>query len=106
MKVFKKLKLMREFEKLYMPYLDTLEDFDLVLEIGFYQSQDEPLTLKRLFLLDIASVATVQRRLAKLKKHGVVTQDRSEHDRRRTVLCLPPETRKLFRKYESLFFSK
>jgi hypothetical protein len=93
MHVFRKLKMLRVFEKRYLPHLKTVEDHDVIREIGYHEEMRVPLTLKALFLLDIGSVATVQRRLSRLKRLGVVLQKRSAHDKRNLELTMSAEVR-------------
>jgi hypothetical protein len=61
--LFAALKKMREFERLQLPFIRSLIDFDIIIEIGYAQEQKKPLTPKPLFLLNIGSVTTVRRRL-------------------------------------------
>lgn len=100
MRVFERLRALRIFEKQHLGFLSTIEDHNLVTEIGYHQAEGKPLTLKRLFLLDVGSVATVQRRLRRLKQLGIVHQRRAEYDGRAVELTLTPKCIKLFEKYE------
>ncbi len=97
-KIFDKLRSLRAFEREHLALLMTLEDFDLIKEIGYHQEAGVPLTLKLLFLQDIGSVATVQRRLRRLKRLGVVHQRRSEGDRRNVELTISPEICSIYKK--------
>jgi DNA-binding MarR family transcriptional regulator len=97
--VFRALKAAGDFRRRHMPFVATLEDQDLIREIGFAQAMARPLTLKQLFTHGIASVATVQRRLARLKRLGVVQQTRVTHDRRIRRLTLSPEATRLFARW-------
>jgi len=72
------------------------------VEIGYHEELGRPLTLKRLFLQNIGSVATVQRRLSRLKRLGVVLQTRSPRDRRNLELSVSPEVRRLYRRLDRL----
>jgi DNA-binding MarR family transcriptional regulator len=54
------------------------------------------LQLKTLFLQGIASPATVQRRLNRLCKLGIVRQVRAAHDRRVLNLSIDPKVWKLY----------
>ena len=65
MKLFATLRKMREFERLQLPFIKSLVDFDLIIEVGYAQEEKKPLTPKQLFLLNLGSVTTVRRRLAK-----------------------------------------
>ena len=101
MRVFERLRALRVFEKQHLGFLRTIEDHNLVTEIGYHQAEGRPLTLKQLFLLDVGSVATVQRRLRRLKQLGIVHQRRADHDGRAVELTLTPKCIKLFEKYET-----
>jgi DNA-binding MarR family transcriptional regulator len=106
MRLFEKLRALRAFEKQYLDFFSTVEDHHLVGEIGYYQSKGKPLTLKQLFLLDVGSIATVQRRLRRLKELGLVQQRRSTSDRRTVELSLSPKCIRIFAKYGALMSAK
>ena len=95
-KTFQSLKIARDFRRLHMPFLQTLEDVDLIGEIGLYQARGHPVTLKLLFTKGIASVATVQRRLERLRRLGVVERSKSDVDKRVVHLSLSQSTLRLF----------
>lgn len=99
MGLFAKLRELRAFEKRHLPFIGTLEDFDLLREIGFHQEAGTPLTMKQLYLLDLASVATVQRRLRRLRQLGAIQAVRSEGDGRAVQLRLTPRALRAFQKY-------
>ena len=102
MRIFDCLQQLRAFEQLTFPFLETIEDFDMVTAIGVHQERGQSLTLKRLFTLDIGTVATLQRRLARLKRLGVVVHKRSDLDRRHLDLRLSIRTNALFERYAKL----
>jgi DNA-binding MarR family transcriptional regulator len=102
MATFGKLHELRAFQRRQLPLLHSIEDLDVIVEIGYYQDLGRPLTLKRLFLQDIGSVATVQRRLSRLKRLGVIQQTRSARDKRNLELTLSPDVRRLYRRMERL----
>jgi len=102
MQYFARLRAARLFERLHMGALEKIEDFDLVREIGFHQEQGRPLTMKRLYLLDLGSVATIQRRLRRLRKLGLILQRQSADDRRVVELLLSPKLLKVFAKYAAI----
>ncbi len=83
-----------------MPFVKTLEDLDIIWDIGLHQEAGNPTTLKLLFLRGIGSVATVQRRVGRLKRLGVVHQSRAAHDKRVVKLTIDPA---LLRKLQRLF---
>jgi len=102
LKVFEKLRNLRSIQRARLPFLKTLEDFDIIREIGFYQERETPITLKLLSLQNIGSVATVQRRLRRLKGLGLVLQERSRNDKRNIELKISPEIRNAYRTKELL----
>ena len=46
MKIFKKLRSLRAIQSRYLPYLETLEDVDIVRATGFFQDTGHPVSLK------------------------------------------------------------
>jgi DNA-binding MarR family transcriptional regulator len=99
---FARLRTLRSFERRCLAFLKTKEDFDLVQEIGYHEDLGTPLTLKQVFQLGIASVATVQRRLKRLKDHGYVRNSRSTTDRRTVELTVSPKLRRIYDQYAAL----
>ncbi len=100
---FESLKALREFERSQLTFLKTLEDRDLVCEIGLRQALGQPLTVKQIFLLGLASVPTVQRRLTRLRRLGVIQQRRSDGDRRSLEVTLTPKALKAIGGYSDFF---
>ena len=99
---FARLKALRDFERSQLAFLKTLEDRDLLCEIGLAQSRGEPLTVKQVFLLGLGSVPTVQRRLGRLRQLGVIQQRRCDHDRRSVEITIAPKTAKVLVQYAEL----
>lgn len=106
MRQFEKLRALRTFRKEHADIFSTLEGHHLISEIGFHQAKGEPLTLKQLFLLDIGSVSTVQRRLRELKERGLVKYQPAAADRRAVELTLSPKCLRIFAKYDDLMSSR
>lgn len=106
MSLFERLRAMRTFERQHLEFFSTGEDYYLVAEIGYHQAKSQPLTLKQLFLLDIGSVATIQRRLRRLKALGLVRHRRAKSDRRSVELTLTPKCIQIFEKYDTPFASR
>jgi DNA-binding MarR family transcriptional regulator len=100
--LFAALKKMREFERLKLPFIKSLIDFDIIIEIGYAQEQKKVLTPKQLFLLNVGSVKTVRRRLAKLTEQGVVTRRTNANDRRSDFLTISSSSLKLLDGYGSV----
>ena len=102
MSIFEHLARLRKFEKLHLPFLATIEDFDIVSVIGLHQHHGKPLLLKQLYLEGISSVATITRRLGRLRAAGMVLAVPHASDRRNMHLTLSPEVHKLFVRYGHL----
>ena len=105
MKLFAGLRKMREFERLQLPFLTSLVDFDIIIEIGYAEEQLQPLTLKRLLLLNPSSRTTVRRRLASLVEKGVVIRHKDTEDQRSSLLTVSSSSLKLLTKYGSFMTS-
>ena len=99
MKLFTGLKQIREFERRQLPFLRTVVDFDIVVEIGYAEEQEQPLTLKQLFLLNLSSRSTVRRKLARLIDQGIVMRRKHANDHRASLLTISAATVKLLGKY-------
>ena len=99
MKLFAALKKIREFEKGQMPFLKSIIDFDIVIEIGHAEEEDRSLTLKQLFLLNIGSRTTVRRRLTKLIEEGVIVRRKHKSDQRSALLSISSSGQKVLGKY-------
>lgn len=97
-----RLRELREVERAQLYSMSTPEDRDLVYEVGWRQAGGRPLTVKEALLLDVGSVATVQRRLRKLCHSGVIAQRRNAEDRRVQELMLTPKTLGVFARCDDL----
>jgi DNA-binding MarR family transcriptional regulator len=106
MRVFERMRALRAFENQHLLFLKTGGHHHLISEIGHQQALGKPLTLKQLFMLDIGSVATIQRHLSKLKELGLVQHQRVADDRRAVELTLTPKCLRIFAKYDTLMASK
>lgn len=102
MGVFARLRRIRAFERRRLRFLRTMEDFDVLCEIGLHQEQGKPLTMKELHRLRLESVPTMQRRLRRLRQHGAVVSRRTERDARAVELKIAPRALKLFSRYATL----
>jgi DNA-binding MarR family transcriptional regulator len=87
-KIFKKLRSLRDLERKLLPFVLTVEDRDIVLEIGYHSEIRRPIGVKQLHTLRIGSESTIRRRLNRLRKKGLVQQQRADHDRRNLNLKL------------------
>jgi hypothetical protein len=99
MKLFTGLRKIRQSERTHLPFLRTVIDYDIVVEIGYEEERGQPLTLKGLYLLDICSHGTLRRRLTRLIVNEIVIREKHPVDGRASLLLIPPATVKLFSKY-------
>ncbi len=104
-RLFSGFEKIRAFERLQLPFLRSIVDFDIVIDIGYVQEQGQPLTLKQLFLLNISSRTTVRRKLARLIEQGIVVRRKHATDNRASLLRNSPSTVKLLGKYGSTLAS-
>jgi len=102
MKLFAVLNSVRQAEREHFPFVKSLIDFDIIIEVGIAEEEGRPLSLKQLFLLGISSRTTVRRRLDKLHEQGILLRQRDGSDGRSTRLLIPPATLARFNKYGSL----
>lgn len=91
---------MREFERQHLRFLENAVDRELVCEIGRHQKEGRPLAVKQVFLRGVASIATVQRRLRRLRQLGVIEESRNRKDRRLLQLKLSSALLRALLKYE------
>ena len=101
MRIFTGLKKIRAFERLQLPFLKSIADFDIVIEIGYAEEREQPLTLKQLLLMNISSRATVRRKLARLIEQGIVIRRKHANDHRASLLTISPSSVKRLGKYGS-----
>jgi DNA-binding MarR family transcriptional regulator len=97
--LFAGLKKKREFERKQLPFIGSLIDYDIIIEIGYAQEQSQLFTLKQLFLIKIASDATVRRRLARLTAKGIVIRSTNANDHRSDCLTLSAASLKVLDRY-------
>lgn len=102
MKLFAALRQIRDFERGQLPFLKSIVDFDLIIEIGYAEENEKPLTLKQVLLLNLSSRTTVRRRLARLIEQGVVRRRKNANDARSSHLTVAPSSLKTFGKYGML----
>ena len=101
MKLFATLRKIRELERTQLPFLKSLIDLDIIVEVGYAEEEKQPLTLKQLFLLNIGSLTTVRRRLAHLVEQGIVARRRNDRDQRSAFLVISKPSVRVLTKYGS-----
>ena len=95
--------LMRAYEKRCFPWMQSIEDRDLIAIIGTHQDENsDGISCKQLYLADIAPVATVQRRVRRLIKLGVLRKQRSSRDARVFYICLSGSAKGAIESYVAL----
>jgi DNA-binding MarR family transcriptional regulator len=99
---FYSLWLLSIFQRKHLHMLQTLVDYSLVIEVGFHQKNGNPLTLKQLFLLDLAAPSTVQRRLNRLIRLGMIDKEVNPADRRMVEMKISPSADRLLARYTRL----
>jgi len=99
MKLFAALRKIREFERLQLPFLKSIVDFDILIEIGYAEEENHPLTLKQILLLNLSSRTTVRRRLARLIEQGIVRRRKNKNDQRSSLLTISSSSLKQLAKY-------
>jgi hypothetical protein len=105
MKIFTGLRKIREFERRQLPFLKTVVDFDIVIEIGYAEEQGQPLTLKQLVLLNLSSRTTVRRKLASLTEQEIVIRRKNANDHRASLLTISPSVVKVLGRYGGMLTS-
>ena len=102
MHIFEYIHQLRTFERKHLAFVETLEDLDIINLVGLHQEQGESLTLKHILAFNIGSVATIERRLARLKRLGIILQARSHIDKRNVELKLNPKINRVFQRYATM----
>jgi DNA-binding MarR family transcriptional regulator len=104
-KLFAALKKIREFERLQLPSLKSIVDFDILIEIGYAAERNHPLTFKQILLLNISSRTPVRRRLARLIEQGTVKRRKNASDQRSSLLTVSSSSIKALGKYRGVLAS-
>jgi hypothetical protein len=98
-RLFAGLRKIREYQRGQLPFLKSLIDYDIVIEIGYAEECGNPATFKELLLLDICSRATLRRKLAQLDQQEIVIRSKKSGDRRASVFVVSPTTLRLLTHY-------
>jgi len=78
----------RSFQKRLLPFIQTLDDLDILLEICSQHGDVRPVTMMGLVRAGISPPNTLRRHLRALISNGVVLAKRSKQDGRVTELSL------------------
>jgi len=76
---------MRDLERKHLPFVRSLAEFDLIIEIGYHAERGSPLTQKHLLALGICTRTTLRRKLNVLIEQGVLERARHDDDGRAVV---------------------
>jgi len=101
MQIFEYLHQAKSFEHKHLTCVETREDSDMLILIGLYQTRGEPITMKQIVASEIGSAATLERRLARFKRLGIVNAAKSKIDRRNIHLKLNAKFMRVFQRYGS-----
>ena len=88
-----------------MPFLKSIVDFDILIEIGYAEEQQHPLTLKQILLMNLSSRTTVRRRLVTLIELGIIKSRKNANDQRSSILTISTPSLKLIGKYGGMHTS-
>lgn len=99
MEIFFVLRKISTYQRKEFPSIVSIQDFNLVTEIGLHQINSSPLSVKQLLLLRIAPTRTILRRLQRLKTLGIVIHTTCTQDRRSRELTISPSALKKFEKF-------
>jgi len=99
---FSRLCEVRAFARDHLEFLRTVQDYDLVNEVGLRSANGAPLTVNQALRLNLGSVATVQRQIRRLRKMGVIAVERSPADGRVANITLTPKALKALTAYAAL----
>lgn len=102
---FTRLRELAAYKRQHLPFLTTLQDYELVGEIGYRYAMGDPLTMNAALRLELGSVATLQRQLRRLRHAGVISIERSDGDRRVSIITLTPKALKALASYAEILGS-
>src|SRR5688500_1422105 len=89
MKLFAALKQIRDFERGQLPFLKSIVDFDILIDVGYAEENDKPLTIKQVQLMSLSD-------------QGVIKRRKNPLDHRSSHLTVSPSSLKTFGKYGTL----
>jgi len=104
-RLFRRLDQIGDFRRKHLSFIRTLEDLDIIREIGLHQVSGAPITLRSLLMCDVGSPATVQRRLRALKQLRVVEQKQASEDRRMVQLHLSRHVLRLYQRLDRIMLN-
>lgn len=88
----KRLRVLTAARREWLPFVASLEDYDILIAIGAADEEGAPLGFKQLRLLNLAPQSTLQRRLKRLLAERVIKTVPLSGDGRRQVYSLAAKT--------------
>lgn len=95
----KRLRVLTAARREWLPFVASLEDYDILIAIGAAEEEGAPLGFKQLRLLDLAPQSTLQRRLKRLLVQQVIKTMTLSGDGRRMVYSLTAKTRVAYKHF-------
>ena len=89
---FARLRTQSEFRRRRLPFVVSLEDYDILVAIAPADEALNPLGFKQLGLLKLAPPSTLQRRLKRLLANRIIKKVTSRTDGRRVTYSLAAKT--------------
>ncbi len=96
---FRGLQRLAQIRQKLLPFVDTMEDHDILVAIGAANEAGDSVGCKQLELLGFATPSTVQRRLKSLLKKRVIRRSVSRCDGRRVEYWLAAKTLAAYKLY-------
>jgi hypothetical protein len=91
MSIYKVIELLRAVEKECLPWMRSSNDLQLIAFIGRCQERNGVgMTCKQVYLSGLEPIATLQRRMGRLIKRGILRKRRCDHDSRVFYISLSP----------------
>ncbi len=97
----RKLQALTALRRELLPFVASLEDFDILVAIGAAEEDRSPLGFKQLRLLNLAAPSTLQRRLKRLGANRIIKTVTLSGDGRRVVYSLTARTRAAYQEFMS-----
>ena len=88
----KRLRVLTAARREWLPFVASLEDYDILIAISAADEEGAPLGFKQLRLLNLAPQSTLQRRLKRLLAEREIKTVPQGGDRRRLVYSLSAKT--------------
>jgi DNA-binding MarR family transcriptional regulator len=106
MSIYQVIELMRAVEKECLPWMHSSNDLQLIAFIGRHQERNGVgMTCKQVHLSGLEPIATLQRRMGRLIKRGILRKRRCDHDSRVFYISLSAYATESLKSYATLLTS-